>query len=50
MWRRIVALVRKEFITLLKEGRSRAVLIVPPLIQLLGVHLVHGDEEFSCLL
>jgi drug efflux transport system permease protein len=35
MWGRILALVIKEFITLLKEGRSRAVLIVPPLIQLL---------------
>jgi ABC-2 type transport system permease protein len=35
MWGRVLALVVKEFITLLKEGRSRAVLIVPPLIQLL---------------
>jgi len=35
MWSRILALVVKEFITLLKEGRSRAVLIVPPLVQLL---------------
>ncbi|MGA8049968.1 MAG: ABC transporter permease [Burkholderiales bacterium] len=35
MWSRILALVLKEFITLLKEGKSRAVLIVPPLIQLL---------------
>jgi len=35
MWYRVMALVLKEFITLLKEGRSRAVLIVPPLIQLL---------------
>jgi len=35
MWRRILALALKEFITLLKEGRSRAVLIVPPLVQLL---------------
>jgi ABC-2 type transport system permease protein len=35
MWGRILALVIKEFITLLKEGRSRAVLVVPPLIQLL---------------
>jgi len=35
MWNRILALVVKEFVTLLKEGRSRAVLIVPPLIQLL---------------
>jgi ABC-2 type transport system permease protein len=35
MWGRVLALVVKEFITLLKEGRSREVLIVPPLIQLL---------------
>lgn len=35
MWRRVLALVVKEFITLLKEKRSRAVLIVPPLVQLL---------------
>jgi len=32
---RILALVVKEFITLLKEGKSRAVLILPPLVQLL---------------
>ncbi len=35
MWTRVFALVLKEFITLLKEGRSRAVLILPPIIQLL---------------
>jgi ABC-2 type transport system permease protein len=35
MWRRILALVRKEFLTLLKDPRSRMVLVVPPLIQLL---------------
>jgi len=35
MWGRILALVRKEFLTLLKDPRSRMVLIVPPLIQLL---------------
>jgi ABC-2 type transport system permease protein len=35
MGHRVLALVLKEFITLLKEGRSRAVLILPPLIQLL---------------
>jgi ABC-2 type transport system permease protein len=35
MWSRILALVRKEFLTLLKDPRSRMVLIVPPLIQLL---------------
>jgi ABC-2 type transport system permease protein len=33
--RRILALVRKEFLTLLKDPRSRMVLIVPPLVQLL---------------
>jgi drug efflux transport system permease protein len=35
MWNRILALVVKEFITLLKENKSRAVLVLPPLIQLL---------------
>lgn len=35
MWSRIVALMVKELITLLKEPKSRAVLIVPPLVQLL---------------
>lgn len=35
MWRRILALVRKEFLTLLKDPKSRLVLVVPPLIQLL---------------
>ena len=35
VWSRILALVVKEFTTLLKEKKSRAVLIVPPLIQLL---------------
>ncbi len=35
MWGRILALVRKEFLTLLKDPKSRMVLIVPPLIQLL---------------
>lgn len=35
MWQRILALVRKEFLALLKDPRSRMVLIVPPLIQLL---------------
>jgi ABC-2 type transport system permease protein len=35
MWSRVLALVVKEFVTLLKERRSRAVLILPPLIQLL---------------
>src|SRR5512136_1685636 len=35
MFGRILALVRKEFLTLLKDPKSRMVLIVPPLIQLL---------------
>jgi ABC-2 type transport system permease protein len=35
MWQRILALVRKEFLALLKDPKSRMVLIVPPLIQLL---------------
>jgi len=35
MWSRVLALVVKEFITLLKENKSRAVLVLPPLIQLL---------------
>jgi ABC-2 type transport system permease protein len=35
MWSRILALVRKEFLTLLKDPKSRLVLVVPPLIQLL---------------
>lgn len=35
MWLRILALVRKEFLALLKDPKSRFVLILPPLIQLL---------------
>jgi len=35
MWQRILALVRKEFLALLKDPKSRLVLIVPPLVQLL---------------
>lgn len=35
MWRRILALTIKEFLTLLKDKRSRMVIIVPPLIQLM---------------
>lgn len=35
MWRRILALVQKEFLALLKDPKSRMVLIVPPLVQLL---------------
>ncbi len=34
MWRRILALVVKEFLTLFKDKQSRFVTIVPPLIQL----------------
>jgi drug efflux transport system permease protein len=35
MWNRLRALVLKEFLALLKDPRSRVVLIVPPMIQLL---------------
>jgi ABC-2 type transport system permease protein len=35
MWLRILALVRKEFLALLKDPKSRLVLVVPPLVQLL---------------
>ena len=35
MWRRILALTIKEFLTMLKDKRSRVVIIVPPLIQLI---------------
>ncbi len=35
MWNRISALVRKEFLALLKDKRSRLVVFVPPVIQLL---------------
>jgi ABC-2 type transport system permease protein len=35
MWQRVFALMRKEFLAVLKDRRSRFVLIVPPLIQLL---------------
>ena len=35
MWRRIYALMIKEFLALLKDKRSRVVVIVPPLVQLL---------------
>ena len=35
MWQRILALALKEFLALLKDKRSRMVIIVPPLIQLL---------------
>ena len=35
MWRRIIALMKKEFLALLKDKRSRFIIIVPPLVQLL---------------
>jgi ABC-2 type transport system permease protein len=35
MWNRITALVVKEFLALLKDKRSRMVIIVPPLVQLM---------------
>ncbi|SPD74747.1 ABC-2 type transporter [uncultured Desulfobacterium sp.] len=35
MWRRIIALTIKEFLALVKDRRSRTVLIVPPIIQLI---------------
>ncbi len=34
MWRRVLALMKKEFLALFKDKRSRVVVIVPPLIQL----------------
>ncbi len=34
MWRRVLALVVKELLAILKDGKSRMVLIGPPLIQL----------------
>ena len=35
MWKRILALTIKEFLSLLKDRKGRLVLVVPPLIQLL---------------
>ncbi|RMH04304.1 MAG: ABC transporter permease [Nitrospirae bacterium] len=35
MWTRILALVKKELIALLKDRKSRTVIIVPPIVQLL---------------
>jgi ABC-2 type transport system permease protein len=35
MWRQIFALIVKELLAILKDGKSRAVLIGPPLLQLL---------------
>ena len=34
MWRRVLALMIKEFLALLKDKKSRVVLIGPPVIQL----------------
>lgn len=35
MWQRIAALMRKEFLAVLKDRRSRFLLVLPPLIQVL---------------
>ncbi|AOU97665.1 antibiotic ABC transporter permease [Acidihalobacter yilgarnensis] len=35
MWNRILALVIKEFLTLLRDPRERALIVIPPLIQLI---------------
>lgn len=35
MWRRILALMKKEFLAILKDKKSRFVLVGPPIIQLL---------------
>ena len=35
MWLRILALLKKELLTLLQDKRSRFVVVGPPLIQLL---------------
>ena len=35
MWQRIYALIVKEFLAVWKDKKSRAVIVVPPLIQLL---------------
>ena len=35
MWNRVIALIGKEFLALFKDPKSRVVLIVPPMIQLL---------------
>ncbi len=35
MWRQVLALIRKELLAVLRDARSRTVLIGPPLIQLL---------------
>ena len=34
MWRRILALTVKEFLALMKDKKSRMVVIIPPLVQL----------------
>ena len=35
MWGRILALMKKEFLAVLKDARSRLLLVLPPMIQLL---------------
>ncbi|MGA7986560.1 MAG: ABC transporter permease [Burkholderiales bacterium] len=35
MWGRVIALVKKEFLAVLKDARSRLLLVLPPMIQLL---------------
>jgi len=35
MWRRVYALMIKEFLALLKDKRSRVVVVIPPIVQLL---------------
>ncbi len=35
MWRRLLALVRKEFLALLQDKKSRFVIVIPPMLQLL---------------
>ncbi len=35
MWRRIISLMKKEFLALFKDKRSRFIIIIPPLVQLL---------------
>ena len=35
MWRAVLALIVKELLAVLKDPKSRMVLIVPPLIQLI---------------
>ena len=50
MWRRILALMIKEFLALFKDKRSRVVIIVPPLIQLMvfGYAATFDLKQFHC--